>query len=473
MKKRILWSLCLLITMSSLACQRPAAATGVRLQNVQGNPAHYAAPTSLQLEPIPANGFMLSVDAEVIVPDCDLFPVVEVERIPATPSWAEKTMKIMAEDKPILFPQTEQPQSQQEIDTVIAHLKQLIANPELEYPNFREWEQADQNETIAEWQNEIEAWQKIYYAMPDQLAGTEIPSIWSVYAAERRVSGMTDLGKKRMAYLDVGLFDVEFNSMDDGVGLALAQAGMLDEDFEHMKGVTISKEEAIETAKTYLEKLGGSGLEPVQIQAGSCVPMDKELPRSEWERCYVIWLTRPIAGIPATLYGKRLDLSRSCDQIFSPDSVQDGELYTDPYQSEYAEVHVRDSGVVYLYWHMPSRIGRCIEVNVPLLPFDRITEIFMQQAIKGSLPDVSAQDDVTGRMVRIDRIELGMTQTCEKGFDDTERMIPTWSFFGKTVTQYASPQEFTTGERNEFTESDNCYLVLNAIDGSVIHPCIR
>ncbi len=471
MRKGILWSFCLLIAASSFACQKIPAAAGIRMQSAPTERVHYDAPEVLKTNSVSANGYTLSIDAEVIVPDCELFPIVEVERVPIMPSWAEKTMKTMAEGKPILFQETEQPHSQKEIDTVIANLKQLIADPTLEYPDFREWKQVEQDQTISDWQAEIEAWQKIYYAVPNQLAGTEIPSIWSAYAAEQRVSGMADLGKQRMAYLDVGPFDVEFNNVDDGVGLALSQAGMLDEDFEHMKGVTISKEEAIETARTYLEKLGCIGLEPVQIRAGSCMPMREDLPRSEWERCYVIILTRPVAGVPAVICNNRLDLSQPYDRLFSADTDRNGIWFTDPYQTEYAEIQVRDSGVVYLHWHMPSRFKRCIEDQVSLLPFDRITEIFMQEAVKGTLPDSPVPEKVTCRTVQIERIELAMTQGYEKGSYNSAQMIPTWIFSGKTVTQYASPQEFTTGERNEYTEGNNCYLVLNAIDGTVIHPC--
>lgn len=55
-------------------------------------------------------------------------------------------------------------------------------------------------------------------------------------------------------------------------------------------------------------------------------------------------------------------------------------------------------------------------------------------------------------------------------------MVPTWTFFGKTILKYTEPQPggYPLNENNEYTSEvpGYSYMIINAIDGSIINPVL-
>ena len=159
----------------------------------------------------------------------------------------------------------------------------------------------------------------------------------------------------------------------------------------------------------------------------------------------------------------------------SSDSSTDAQ-YAPYCPQEYIEMIIRDSGVNYMYWKMPSKLTRVRNENVALKAFDEIIERFKNQVLYESAPSLNADDAVIKKTLVIDRVELGMMQVREKDSASTLMMVPTWAFFGKTILQYDGPQPggYLLDENNEYTSEDPgySYMLINAIDGSIINPAL-
>ena len=226
---------------------------------------------------------------------------------------------------------------------------------------------------------------------------------------------------------------VEFNNLDDGVGLPFNFD--LDSDFSHMNDITISKEEAVKSGLDYIQKLGETEFAPSLVLAGYCEPRGQSISQiADYPQCYKILYTRSVEGVPTTFREGKYDIFR--DSPLPSDDNNGGsnnnEAQFAPYcPQEYIEVIVRDSGVNYLYWEMPSVQTRILNENVTLKPFDEIIERFKNQVLYESASSLDAGDSVIKRTLVIDRVELGMMQVRKKDSASTLMMIPVWTFFGK------------------------------------------
>ncbi len=89
-----------------------------------------------------------------------------------------------------------------------------------------------------------------YRSASDVFEEKEIDLSSDTFASFGQITGAVDLGKSRKAYLTINRMvggaggNVEFNNLDDGVGLPFNFD--LDSDFTHMNDVTISREEAVQ-----------------------------------------------------------------------------------------------------------------------------------------------------------------------------------------------------------------------------------
>lgn len=70
--------------------------------------------------------------------------------------------------------------------------------------------------------------------------------------------------------------------------------------------------------------------------------------------------------------------------------------------------------------------------------------------------------------------QKALIEVWKKDSDSTLMMIPAWTFFGNTIQTYdeAQPGDYNLDENTEYTEETPGYryLILNAVDGSVINP---
>ena len=281
--------------------------------------------------------------------------------------------------------------------------------------------------------------------------------------------GAVESGKQRETYLSVTAWygvpggHVESNNLVD-VGMPFHFD--MDSDLTDLNDVTISAEEAVQIGLDFLAQLGETDFAPAQILAGYCDPEwgTDPIPLEEWPQCYQIQFTRSVAGVPATYR----------EEHYDGIGADGRERYAPAYPQESIEMDIRDSGVTYMYWSTPSELGRTLNENVTLMPFEQVVERFCDQILYSATPAVEETDSVIKKTLYIDRIELGMVRALQRGSVEEWVMVPAWTFFGRTVLQYAGPEPggYPLNENNEYVSEmpGYSYLILNAVDGSVYDP---
>ena len=432
-------------------------------------PARYEAPETLRLDPFGTETFQVVVDAEVCVPDVERYPIVEVVLRTITADWARDMMYKMADGKTIHTYQNEVPTTKEQIEGEITLLQQQLANPDAYLPAG-----ADEQTRAAaekEWRELLEAWETLYQEAPDTFEPREVDMSDAAFRTASEFRGAVESGKQRETYLSVTAWyggpggNVEYNNLVD-VGMPFHFD--MDSDLTDLNDVTISAEEAVQIGLDFLAQLGETDFAPAQILAGYCDPEwgTDPIPLEEWPQCYQIQFTRSVAGVPATYR----------EEHYDGIGADGRERYAPAYPQESIEMDIRDSGVTYMYWSTPSELGRTLNENVTLMPFEQVVERFCDQILYSATPAVEETDSVIKKTLYIDRIELGMVRALQRGSVEEWVMVPAWTFFGRTVLQYAGPEPggYPLNENNEYVSEmpGYSYLILNAVDGSVYDPAV-
>ncbi len=432
-------------------------------------PARYEAPETLRLDPFGTETLEVVVNAEVVVPDVERYPIVEVTLRTITADWARDMMYKMANGKTIHTYQNEVPTTKEQIEGEITLLQQQLANPDAYLPAG-----ADEQTRAAaekEWRELLEAWETLYQEAPDTFEPREIDMSDAAFRTALEFRGAVESGKQRETYLSVTAWyggpggNVEYNNLVD-VGMPFHFD--MDSDLTDLNDVTISAEEAVQIGLDFLAQLGETDFAPALIVAGYCDPEwgTDPIPLEEWPQCYQIQFTRSVAGVPATYR----------EEHYDGIGADGRERYAPAYPQESIEMDIRDSGVTYMYWSTPSELGRTLNENVTLMPFEQVVERFCDQILYSATPAVEETDSVIKKTLYIDRIELGMVRALQRGSVEEWVMVPAWTFFGRTVLQYAGPEPggYPLNENNEYVSEmpGYSYLILNAVDGSVYDPAV-
>ena len=432
-------------------------------------PARYEAPETLRLDPFGTETFQVVVDAEVCVPDVERYPIVEVVLRTVTADWARDMMYKMAGGKTIHTYQNEVPTTKEQIEGEITLLQQQLANPDAYLPAG-----ADEQTRAAaekEWRELLEAWETLYQEAPDTFEPREVDMSDAAFRTASEFRGAVESGKQRETYLSVTAWyggpggNVEYNNLVD-VGMPFHFD--MDSDLTNLNDVTISAEEAVQIGLDFLAQLGETDFAPALIVAGYCDPEwgTDPIPLEEWPQCYQIQFTRSVAGVPATYR----------EEHYDGIGADGRERYAPAYPQESIEMDIRDSGVTYMYWSTPSELGRTLNENVTLMPFEQVVERFCDQILYSATPVIGEDNSVTKKTLYIDRIELGMVRALQRGSVEEWVMVPAWTFFGRTVLQYAGPEPggYPLNENNEYVSEmpGYSYLILNAVDGSVYDPAV-
>ena len=432
-------------------------------------PARYEAPETLRLDPFGTETFQVVVDAEVCVPDVERYPIVEVVLRTITTDWARDMMRKMANGEKVYTYQSEIAASKEQIEGEITLLQQQLANPDAYLPAG-----ADEQTRAAaekEWRELLEAWETLYQEAPDTFEPREVDMSDAAFRTASEFRGAVESGKQRETYLSVTAWyggpggNVEYNNLVD-VGMPFHFD--MDSDLTDLNDVTISAEEAVQIGLDFLAQLGETDFAPALIVAGYCDPEwgTDPIPLEEWPQCYQIQFTRSVAGVPATYR----------EEHYDGIGADGRERYAPAYPQESIEMDIRDSGVTYMYWSTPSELGRTLNENVTLMPFEQVVERFCDQILYSATPAVEETDSVIKKTLYIDRIELGMVRALQRGSVEEWVMVPAWTFFGRTVLQYAGPEPggYPLNENNEYVSEmpGYSYLILNAVDGSVYDPAV-
>ncbi len=130
----------------------------------------------------------------------------------------------------------------------------------------------------------------------------------------------------------------------------------------------------------------------------------------------------------------------------------DGAEVIDLWDPEYCSVRVAEGELVSLSWNNPSVITAVENENVAVLPWEEIEEIFKKQMDYLLTASDSSVFFRLAEEVSITRIEFGLVKLLKKDSTDEYQLVPAWNFFGVS----------------DNWQIENCFLTINAIDGSVI-----
>lgn len=223
------------------------------------------------------------------------------------------------------------------------------------------------------------------------------------------------------------------------------------------QGTRISLNEAIQLADNVVEKLD----KDMQYYGYSI--RTKEQFEAIWEvssvtnECYVLHYTRQIQNVPIT---------------YTSQSAQYSGEYGEPWNYEYMTFYVDDTGIIAFAWDNPKQVFETLNSNVALLPFEKIKDCFKKQVIikNATLSDFSEYYDYT--IMKVSRVELGMTIVKKKDTKDEFMAIPVWDFFGGLTWAYTDKamKEWKESKKiyDTITWEDLSELTINAIDGSII-----
>lgn len=417
-------------------------------------------PERLTLAPFGNDSFSVEVDAAVEAPDVGRLPVAEVVSGNYDAAWARTIMERMADGRALYTYETEIPATKEKIAAEIALIQEILADPEAHLP--KGISEAERKEQIQAWQEEYEALQQAYRTAPDTFDAkpADLSDEW--YSAHGCFDAAADFGKRRMTYLEAGATGyVSFNSFEDGLG----RVSQYDYYSDLMGGndLSLTKEEAIQTGLEFLGSLGLTDFSPSLVMMGYCEPRDAtEKPLEQWPQAYTIWFTRSVNGVPVAFSAQKYAVDNT-EPLYAP-GISEG----------FAVLTVRDAGVVYMDYYDPGTVVRVVNENVALLPFDEIVARFQRQMLYGILPMRYEDERITANVLRIDRVSLGLAEVKKRNDPDVRLLIPAWTFYGALIQTYseADPYGFTLDENMQHIDREPgaCYLVLNAIDGSVIDP---
>ena len=431
----------------------------------------FEAPTHLTLDEISGQHTKITVDADVVMPETKQLPVAEIVGETITIEWVRRVMEAIADGREIRTANTEIPDTKPEIVEEIRAVQNAIEEWETEFKDTTD--PAEWQERYDDLRQQMEAWQEAYRSAPDEI-GSAADLSEAAFRAQGRLYVSIDFGKKFPAVLEVYQYGtVNFSNWDPEVG---HQVYFDVPDGAALNGVAMSKEDAVKTAQDFMARLGETGYEPAVVRAATLEPrVDGERPpRETWTNGWYVVMTRPVNGVPAPYYNSQQD---DFGYYTTAERVQ----YIAPLGDEYAEFWIRDSGVNEFHWYNPSVPVRTVNESVALAPFDKVIETFRKQAAIEIYPSAEEYKEYGTVLIKIDRIELGMSRVRKENAPETYLLVPMWFFYGATtvtdLNEKASSLRYSfrlceapDGLSYYQEEPALCFMRINAIDGSRIDP---
>ncbi len=487
----LLLALLLFVACFTTACQPTPAAPVVVNKNegaleaaVSATPApaaKYEAPETWQ-ETVQRDGskITLDIDAQVILPNVDAYPVTRIKPGQFSQEQADRLISLLFKDATIY--NAAKPLTKSELEQRLVEAKATLEQKKID-PKSNDNSEEDLQQTI----DLIE--QAILTApetADDQTASTLLqPNEYG----EVRLDIKADLGKKENATLwlmnhgenilnSLMCFARFVNTDSNGTFNRFDEWSLPD---DAPVTLTITQDDAIAQAKQLIADLGVTGMDVAAVSRGIIGGGEGE-DVSQNPQCYMVYFTRTVDGIP-TIFERRGGSAMSSD----PDAVKNGDYPPDfrpPWAFERILVCVDDSGVAQFQWNSPVELlGKDTE-NAPLLPFDQIQKIFAEQMYVNN----SVVDDklVANRTFRIEKITLGLGRVASKDDLSTYLLVPVWNFFGSTKDTYnidAVDASFIPGDADideikeyyeqrsgeYYSQPHDSFLTINAIDGSVLN----
>lgn len=379
------------------------------------------------------NGVEINVNAVIIVPPCNEFPIVKAVPAPFTQDMFEKITETLAKGNKVYLNDFQKTKEEWEDEYI--RRKAEFQDAKLHPEKYDDMLSEEEQEQLLQYLEE-----KIKIA-PETL--TEAEAEQEIDFTNKAIYLKVDLGKAEPATINImndpdnSIFSISYSNGNNKVYNKATNA------------LEYSEDEAVELARRTVSDLGINYMEPVHIKQwfGYANELDTE-PDSTF---YEIVFGRIYEGI-----------STNYDQITSAnDDSEEDAAYSSYWDYEKLVVHIDDSGVSSIQWkgNMEMMEDVTIKTAADILPFDEIEDIFLKNI---QMKHINMDNPTLEKVeINIDSISLGFTQVTARDQPGKFYLIPVWDFYGNDKYYYKDGTN---------SENDNSsYLTINAIDGSIIN----
>ena len=405
----------------------------------------------------PAKGLDVYIDAEILVPELNNIPVIEIVPDEITDAEMSAYLSALLGDAPIYA--HDNTLTKEQIEVLLVVEQEELTNPDsyLNQSRILHGEKEYQR-GLAAVKETIDDLKRLWETAPEEVqlkrlerrcykqeGATYIKELRGRTILPNGCSG--DVNFQKMAPYTWQRFEVLHPL--DGYGYpssAYSQSAL------KVPKPNITETEAITLATDLLEEMELKGVFHLSQIASS---YRANLLGDDMLQCYMLYFERLYAGIPSLF----------CSEI--SDNVQ---RYRAEWPYEMLCVGVGEQGVVYFEWISPVKINRILNEDVTILPFEDIMERFEKNIAYSYIP---IDQNVSSRELHIDRIDFGYTRIAMIHQENVGMLVPSWSFYGYEIDYYDSQKDtqWVLSEDNSVQRDDvpvHRFLTLNALDGSVI-----
>lgn len=248
-----------------------------------------------------------------------------------------------------------------------------------------------------------------------------------------------------------------------------------DENLANAKGLSTTKEQAIQLASDMLDKLNFKDMSlntiVVSPRQGDFSSFSMKPLTEKESSVYSLFFTKKIGDIPWTYVNTRYSKNAFLYGI-NIDAPEENQ-YREEWDDEVIVITVDDSGVTSLKYTSPTKVNGVFSENSELLDFETIKSKFISQMehVCQPIPD----SGIIKTEFDIDMIKLGYARVAKQDNLNEYLLVPAWDFFGSVRIYYAKEIIDSGFDENNSYEEKNfgqSFLTINAIDGSIINRAL-
>ncbi len=432
---------------SDALIEKASAQTGGALAQRINAPEHYAAAFSGQ------NGELtVTVDADVIIPEAERVPIVEVTATDITQTQADALMEQLLQSA---LHSPDQPLTKDEITEalLLARQEQTMGPVESDVELYQIYQYEGREVWEKALQEKIDVLEAEYDQAPETVEAEPISGVFTDRGdGMMQIEGVNrsqEVGYEaiRIANYPSGQgFSSAFyswNAADDGLDISYASVEEMaryapDTDLAQVPDVTIAEDAAQELCDGVVQALDIPGMGRWSVRKAYSVS-----PLLPTRCCWEVRYTRQVNGVPITCTN---------DSYVSMNVTSDG-AYQIPWPYESLAFYVNDAGIVGMKWLSPYDIGEAVTEDSSLLDFADVMGVFEKMYI---VDNNGLKADVT-----VDAIRLGYARILKQDEFGVGLLVPVWDFFGTITGENGTI-------RDKWDDPDASLLTINAIDGSII-----
>ena len=407
----------------------------------------------------PDKKITIEIDADVYLPVESKLPVAKVERVDFEPETVERVINVFTKGGPIYEKYLTIDMLEEQILSIRQRIAEYDKNEErtveeleaqLEYL-INEIKSYDEN--LRQKDIDISKSDEIFYGQC--LSEDDVAHIF-VDAIKDDPIGQSIRIRKSGEYISVNKYCENYS--------------LINQSEEKLDKITISIDErkALDVAVNLIGVLGISDMALISSDIAMPSQYDLWTEDSSANGGYIFEFKRAVNGVP------------SSDIIYIQEYME-GELgYSPIWKDERVTIIVDERGIADFIWQSPSNVVEILNDDVEIMSFEESIEIAMQQMSNS----MWSHDGIINQTLLIDEITLNLSRVKIKNSNDEYMLIPVWKFYGENWVKYTqeylehpdapSEDKQCMNEDGELYRSNIAegqpYLVLNAINGTVIDP---